>query len=83
MTAKPSQEDSTKAKEKRKLTNPLLLLKDDGTKKNAKSKREQSNDKLPAGLALMHGFNARNVGKQRLTVRIRLVDTIDSHRFSI
>lgn len=39
--------------------------------KNEKSDKRKSKDKLPAGLALMHGFSANNVGKQRLTVRLR------------
>ncbi|THH12388.1 hypothetical protein EW145_g45 [Phellinidium pouzarii] len=30
--------------------------------------KKNSKNKLPAGLALMHGFNASNIGKHRLTV---------------
>lgn len=32
-------------------------------------KRFKRKSKLPAGLALMHGFSAGNIGKHRLTVR--------------
>ena len=35
---------------------------------NRESRKKDEKTKLPAGLALMHGFNASNVGKNRLTV---------------
>lgn len=41
-------------------------------KKSAKRKKDSAS-KLPAGFALMHGFSATNVGKNRLTVRNSLV----------
>ena len=33
---------------------------------------KRNKEKVPVGLALMHGFNASNVGKQRLTVCIHM-----------
>ncbi|KAI0069057.1 hypothetical protein BV25DRAFT_1817992 [Artomyces pyxidatus] len=36
--------------------------------KNAKSKKDSAS-KVPAGLALMHGFSSTNVGKNRLTIQ--------------
>ena len=39
---------------------------------NPKSKNGKKS-KLPAGLALMHGFSAENIGKRRLTVRIHFL----------
>jgi hypothetical protein len=38
----------------------------DGAKSGPDNKKKQ---KLPAGLALMHGFSSTSVGKSRLTVR--------------
>jgi hypothetical protein len=38
----------------------------DGTKSGLDDKKKR---KLPAGLALMHGFSSACVGKSRLTVR--------------
>jgi hypothetical protein len=38
-------------------------------KGKGKKKEENKKPKIPAGLALMHGFSAPNVGKNRLTVR--------------
>lgn len=44
-----------------------------GEKENKKDRKNELNDKkkhrIPAGLALMHGFSSTNVGKTRLTVR--------------
>jgi hypothetical protein len=44
-----------------------------GGKENKKDARDEPNDKrkqrIPAGLALMHGFSSASVGKSRLTVR--------------
>lgn len=44
-----------------------------GEKENKKDTKNDSNEKkkhrIPAGLALMHGFSSTNVGKSRLTVR--------------
>jgi hypothetical protein len=39
----------------------------DDNKKTDKSKKDKKS-KIPAGFALMHGFSATNVGKNRLTV---------------
>lgn len=38
----------------------------DGAKNSRNGKKKQ---KLPTGLALMHGFSSTSVGKSRLTVR--------------
>lgn len=35
-----------------------------------KAKAKESKSRLPAGLALMHGFSAKNVSKHRLTVHL-------------
>jgi hypothetical protein len=47
-----------------------------GEKENKKDARNEPNDKrkqrIPAGLALMHGFSSASVGKGRLTVRTKL-----------
>jgi hypothetical protein len=44
-----------------------------GEKENKKDAKNEHNDKkkqrIPAGLALMHGFSSASVGKSRLTVR--------------
>jgi hypothetical protein len=44
-----------------------------GEKENKKDTKNEPNEKkkhrIPAGLALMHGFSSTNVGKSRLTVR--------------
>lgn len=44
-----------------------------GEKENKKGTKNENNEKkkhrIPAGLALMHGFSSTNVGKSRLTVR--------------
>jgi hypothetical protein len=44
-----------------------------GEKENKKDAKNEPNDKrkqrIPAGLALMHGFSSASVGKSRLTVR--------------
>lgn len=56
-TSKPKKSD------KRKLTSKRADKNEDDQSGKAKKK-------LPAGLALMHGFKASNVGKQRLTVTI-------------
>ena len=44
-----------------------------GEKENKKDTKDEHNEKkkhrIPAGLALMHGFSSTNVGKGRLTVR--------------
>lgn len=53
----------TKKSNKRKLASKRADKKEEDQSGKAKKK-------LPAGLALMHGFNASNVGKQRLTVTI-------------
>ena len=37
--------------------------------KNESCQTRTRNKKLPAGFALMHGFSATNVGKERLTVK--------------
>jgi hypothetical protein len=40
-----------------------------GEKENKKdTKNEKKKHRIPAGLALMHGFSSTNVGKSRLTV---------------
>ena len=42
-------------------------------KKDAKSgPNEKKKQRIPAGLALMHGFSSASVGKSRLTVRKKL-----------
>lgn len=38
---------------------------------NNKKSKEKKGLKMPAGLALMHGFSATNIGKHRLTVCLR------------
>lgn len=45
---------------------PTLL--DEKVDRKCKEAKDKS-AKLPAGFALMHGFSATNVGKNRLTVR--------------
>ena len=44
-----------------------------GEKENKKDRKNEPNERkkhrIPAGLALMHGFSSTNVGKSRLTVR--------------
>jgi hypothetical protein len=46
-------------------------------KENKKDAKNELNDKkkqrIPAGLALMHGFSSASVGKSRLTVREKSV----------
>lgn len=44
----------------------IVKPKDDSEAGKKKAKKGRS---VPAGLALMHGFQATNVGKTRLTVR--------------
>lgn len=46
--------------------------------KQAKGKKKSKGrtPKIPAGLALMHGFSATNVGKSRLTVRLDVCDNL-------
>ena len=41
---------------------------DEGGKESKKKGAKPKKQKIPAGLALMHGFSATNVGKSRLTV---------------
>ncbi|KLO16324.1 hypothetical protein SCHPADRAFT_995152 [Schizopora paradoxa] len=53
---KPKQSDKRKARTSKRVN------------KDEDHQLGKGNKKLPAGLALMHGFNATNVGKQRLTV---------------
>ena len=46
----------------------------DVQKKSSKNRPLEAKNRtsLPAGLALMHGFSAKNVGKQRITVNSTL-----------
>lgn len=49
-------------------------------KDDAKNTRnEKKKQKLPTGLALMHGFSSTSVGKSRLTVRSTAWHTILSN----
>ncbi|KAJ6515968.1 hypothetical protein C8R45DRAFT_958227 [Mycena sanguinolenta] len=48
---------------------PDTVSSNDNNKKGAKGKAKAKKPKIPAGLALMHGFIATNVGKNRLTLK--------------
>jgi hypothetical protein len=41
-------------------------------KENKKDANDKKKQRIPAGLALMHGFSSASVGKSRLTVREKL-----------
>jgi hypothetical protein len=41
------------------------------TRDEKENENEKKKQKIPAGLALMHGFSSTSVGKSRLTVRKR------------
>jgi len=57
---------------KREIMNPREVKTGKGEKENkndAHGSNDKKKQKIPAGLALMHGFASVSVGKSRLTVR--------------
>ena len=53
----------------------LSVVVDTRTTQSSTKKREiKRKDKLPAGLTLMHGFNAKNIAKHRLIVCIHYTE---------
>ena len=61
-------------KEKRDIVNPKKRKASptdddsDGSTQKKRAGKKSKRQKVPVGLALMHGFSATNVGKSRLTV---------------
>lgn len=68
----------TERRERKRARQEIMNSREDragtrGEKENKKDTKNEPNEKkkhrIPAGLALMHGFSSTNVGKSRLTVR--------------
>ena len=64
---------------KRAVIEPGPEASDKENDKNESCQTRTRNKKLPAGFALMHGFSATNVGKERLTVNASSEGVIDVH----
>ncbi|KAH9999449.1 hypothetical protein BJV77DRAFT_959334 [Russula vinacea] len=64
----------TERRERKRARREIMNAREDtrGGKENKKDARDEPNDKrkqrIPAGLALMHGFSSASVGKSRLTI---------------
>lgn len=65
----------TERRERKRARREIMDPREDraGTRDEKENKKDAKNDKkkqrIPAGLALMHGFSSASVGKSRLTVR--------------